>query len=67
MAQSRKALFTSLNRDLKKWVDCSEKFKKSSVIIYARIKSGLAMMETHADRDLINRIQSQLGNFKFDK
>ena len=58
----KKQIISALNRDLAKWVTLSEKFKKSSAIQYAKLKSTLAMFESSADIDELNTVQSQLGN-----
>ena len=60
---SKKQILGAINRDLRKWVTLSEKFKKSSAIVYAKLKSSLVMFEMCADLDEINSVQSQLGNF----
>ena len=62
----KKQVVVAINRDLKKWVILSEKFKKSSAIVYAKLKSSLVMFEMAADLEEINNIQSQLG-FKQNK
>ena len=57
----KKQIISALNRDLAKWVTLSEKFKKSSAIQYAKLKSSLAMFESTAELEELNTVQSQLG------
>lgn len=57
----KKQIISALNRDLAKWVTLSEKYKKSSAIQYAKLKSSMAIFENNADLDELNNVQSQLG------
>ena len=58
---STKSVISTLNRELKRWLVASEKFKKTSAIQYAKVKSALNLLETAADKDTLNKLQGQLG------
>ena len=55
----------AMNRDLKKWLIASEKFKTTGTILYSKIKSSLALFEAKADREQLNKIQAQMGKNTF--
>ena len=54
-------IIKTMNRDLKKWLIASEKFKSTGTILYSKIKSSLVLFEAHADREKLNKIQAQMG------
>ena len=58
---SSKKTIQVMNRELKKWVNASDKFKVTQTIIYGKLKTSLIQFQSEANQDLINRIQSQLG------
>ena len=51
----------TMDRDLKKWVVASQKFKATSTILYSKVKSSLVRFESKADREILNKIQGQIG------
>ena len=51
----------TMNRELKKWVTASEKFKVTETILYGKLKASLMQFQSEANSELLNRIQSQLG------
>jgi len=60
-----KTSVTQINRELKRWQTASRKFKTSSQIFHAKIKSGLAIFESKASKDEIRSMQSEMGKLKF--
>ena len=61
---TKKRIVGSINRDLKKWVNIAGRFKKSSAILQAKLKSSFTQLEAVADLEEINSVQSQLGERK---
>ena len=51
-----------IRKELRKWVVISQKFRTSSVIIEAKLKSHMVVFESKADRNQINQLQSEIGN-----
>lgn len=58
---SSKSIISTLNRELKRWLVASEKFKKTSAIQYGKVKSALNQLENGTDKETLNKLQGQLG------
>jgi hypothetical protein len=53
-----------IKKELKKWTILSNKFRMSSVVIEAKLKSHMVVFESKADREQINQLQTEIGNFQ---
>ena len=53
-----------IKKELKKWTILSNKFRMSSVVIEAKLKSHMVVFESKADEEQINQLQTEIGNFQ---
>ena len=56
-----KSNITAIQKELGRWLIASRKIRNSAGIAYGKIKSHMTVIESSAPKEVINKVQSEIG------